>query len=237
MRWKSHVRFGGRAAETHSAKAEQGAPARPLHLRLDPGRLRVHQLRHRRVLPPHPRLARLGLQGDAAGHVRARAGAVHPPPSRRPVHLQGPGPPLRRRIAARPSASPKRSSTPGLRHRSAPSATPSTTRSSNPRSGSTRPSSSNIRTGPTRGPAGPKSNERPPAGSTGTTRRGSTTRSARRPRSSSKSTTASPTPPTSTRLPKTEPPSDPGRFSPPSWPVDPAHPEPNPRRRPGPAAY
>ena len=33
MRWKSHVRFGGRAGETHQSKGRQGAPARPLHLR------------------------------------------------------------------------------------------------------------------------------------------------------------------------------------------------------------
>jgi hypothetical protein len=31
MRRKSHVRFGGRAAETHPAKAGQGAAVRPLH--------------------------------------------------------------------------------------------------------------------------------------------------------------------------------------------------------------
>jgi len=31
MRWKSHVRFGGRAGETHQAKVWQGAPVRPLH--------------------------------------------------------------------------------------------------------------------------------------------------------------------------------------------------------------
>ena len=31
MRWKSHVRFGGRGGETHLAKAGQGAPLRPLH--------------------------------------------------------------------------------------------------------------------------------------------------------------------------------------------------------------
>jgi len=30
MQWKLHVRFGGRAAETHPAKAGQGAAARPL---------------------------------------------------------------------------------------------------------------------------------------------------------------------------------------------------------------
>ena len=31
MRWKSHVRFGGRAGETHPPKDRQGAPVRPLH--------------------------------------------------------------------------------------------------------------------------------------------------------------------------------------------------------------
>ena len=31
MRWKSHVRFGGRAAETHQPKDWQGAAVRPLH--------------------------------------------------------------------------------------------------------------------------------------------------------------------------------------------------------------
>jgi putative transposase len=31
MRWKSHVRFGGRAAETHLSKDWQGAAVRPLH--------------------------------------------------------------------------------------------------------------------------------------------------------------------------------------------------------------
>ena len=30
MRWKSHVRFGGRAGETHPSKDGQGAPVRPL---------------------------------------------------------------------------------------------------------------------------------------------------------------------------------------------------------------
>ena len=31
MRWKSHVRFGGRARETHQPKGWQGALVRPLH--------------------------------------------------------------------------------------------------------------------------------------------------------------------------------------------------------------
>ena len=31
MRWKSHVRFGGRAGETHQPQGRQGAPVRPLH--------------------------------------------------------------------------------------------------------------------------------------------------------------------------------------------------------------
>ena len=32
MRWKPHVRFGGRAAETHRSEGRQGAAVRPLHL-------------------------------------------------------------------------------------------------------------------------------------------------------------------------------------------------------------
>ena len=32
MRWKSHVRFGGRAGETHRQRCRQGAPVRPLHV-------------------------------------------------------------------------------------------------------------------------------------------------------------------------------------------------------------
>jgi hypothetical protein len=35
MHGNAHVRFGGRAAETHPAKAGQGAAARPLHLHPD----------------------------------------------------------------------------------------------------------------------------------------------------------------------------------------------------------
>ncbi len=68
-------------------ESEQGAPARPLHLRLDPGGVRVHELRHRRVLPADPRLAHLVVQGHTTGHVRAQASPVHPPASRRPLHL------------------------------------------------------------------------------------------------------------------------------------------------------
>jgi transposase InsO family protein len=38
MLGNGHVRFGGRAGETHSVRAEQGAPVRPLHRRRDLGR-------------------------------------------------------------------------------------------------------------------------------------------------------------------------------------------------------
>ena len=41
MQWKLHVRFGGRAGETHSMKVEQGAPVRPLHLCADVGWCRL----------------------------------------------------------------------------------------------------------------------------------------------------------------------------------------------------
>ena len=36
MRWKSHVRFGGRAGETHRQRCRQGAPVRPLHVAMRP---------------------------------------------------------------------------------------------------------------------------------------------------------------------------------------------------------
>jgi len=47
MRRKSHVRFGGRAGETHQRKRWQGAPVRPLHLCVDLLRLLLHQLHQR----------------------------------------------------------------------------------------------------------------------------------------------------------------------------------------------
>jgi hypothetical protein len=39
MQWKLHVRFRGRAGETHQSKGGQGAPVRPLHLHPDVGRV------------------------------------------------------------------------------------------------------------------------------------------------------------------------------------------------------
>ena len=36
MRWKSHVRFGGRIGETHRSKERQGAPVRPYTKLLGP---------------------------------------------------------------------------------------------------------------------------------------------------------------------------------------------------------
>ena len=54
-----------------------GTPTRPgpvvggrLHLRVDPGRVRLRQLRHRRVLPAHPGLAGIDVQDHPAGAVR-----------------------------------------------------------------------------------------------------------------------------------------------------------------------
>jgi hypothetical protein len=50
MRWKPHVRFGGRAGETHQTKVRQGAPVRPLHA-LTVARLIADQRTDHRV--PH----------------------------------------------------------------------------------------------------------------------------------------------------------------------------------------
>ncbi len=74
MRWKSHVRFGGRAGETHSMRVEQGAPVRPLHLLLDVVGHRLRRLRRRRLLPAHR-----GLEGRPQ-HAR-------PPGARRLEHM------------------------------------------------------------------------------------------------------------------------------------------------------
>ena len=48
MRWKSHVRFGGRAGETHRQRCRQGAPVRPLHVEGD-----VVAVRERPARPAH----------------------------------------------------------------------------------------------------------------------------------------------------------------------------------------
>jgi hypothetical protein len=49
-----------------------------LHLRVDVGQVRLRQLHHRRLLPPDPGLAGVHVQDDAAGHLGAGTGAVHP---------------------------------------------------------------------------------------------------------------------------------------------------------------
>ena len=56
MRWKSHVRFGGRAGETHRAKARQGTPVRPLHRASDPRGQGVLRSRPRRLVPTRGRM-------------------------------------------------------------------------------------------------------------------------------------------------------------------------------------
>jgi transposase InsO family protein len=88
MRRKSHVRFGGRAGETPSVRAEQGAPARPLHLC---GQLVGHGLcgvRDRRALAADRGLAGGHQHGCRAGPGRPgdgdlaagqRAGGAHLP--------------------------------------------------------------------------------------------------------------------------------------------------------------
>ena len=57
MRWKLHVRFGGRAGETHPMRVEQGAPVRPLHLCDDQDRDGLRLLHHRCLLTDDRRVA------------------------------------------------------------------------------------------------------------------------------------------------------------------------------------
>jgi Transposase len=77
MRWKSHVRFGGRSGETHPPKDRQGAPARS-HVAnrcLDQVRRRVQNetLGHRgRKRDPLYRIRKLLLTGNERLDDRGR---------------------------------------------------------------------------------------------------------------------------------------------------------------------
>ena len=81
MRWESHVRFGGRAGETHPSKDGQGAPVRPIHpagARGRPGGECLGGDRHggQRRGPPGDRRLRYRDHGGHRGldRVPARAG-------------------------------------------------------------------------------------------------------------------------------------------------------------------
>jgi hypothetical protein len=96
------------AASRHPDLIDRGLrhadPARPvavcrLHLRVDVSPVRLRQFRHRRLLPPDPRLAGVHVEDDAAGDLGAGAGPVHPPPRQRRLHRHRPGASLRCRVA------------------------------------------------------------------------------------------------------------------------------------------
>ena len=74
MRWKSHVRFGGRAGETPTVVRRQGAPVRPLHLRANPHRVRLPGHRPRRVQPPGRGLGARPAPAHGAGNRGAGDG-------------------------------------------------------------------------------------------------------------------------------------------------------------------
>jgi putative transposase len=79
---------------------------RRLYVSVDTGRVRLRQLRDRRVLPPHPglesrhlqnhRLGPLRLGPLRLGPLRLGPGAVHPAPSQQPVRLDRARPSQRR---------------------------------------------------------------------------------------------------------------------------------------------
>ena len=79
MQWKLHVRFGGRAGETHQLKSRKGAPVRPLHLCSDLVGLRVRSVGNRRVLSVYRRLACLGVAAYRPGSRRSRTSNLGPP--------------------------------------------------------------------------------------------------------------------------------------------------------------
>jgi len=79
MRWKSHVRFGGRTEKTDRSKDQHRASVRPLHLRLDVVGLVLHRVRHRR-LRPHPGLVGRHNHDQPTGARCCRAGDLDPAP-------------------------------------------------------------------------------------------------------------------------------------------------------------
>ena len=110
----------GQAQHPHHRGRPQGAPSsrpdrpqlgcadtagpvvgRRLHLRVDPQRVRVRELRDRRVLPAHTGLAGLHLQGHVFGALRLGPGSFHPAPSQQRLHLGRSCAPFRRGIASR----------------------------------------------------------------------------------------------------------------------------------------
>jgi len=79
MLGNGHVRFGGRAGETHSVRAEQGAPVRPLHPAPHPRGQAVLRGGAGCLLAPGGRLVHRRHPDRGAGHQRPRDGDPVPP--------------------------------------------------------------------------------------------------------------------------------------------------------------
>ena len=79
MQWKLHVRFGGRAGETHQLKSRKGAPVRPLHICSDAGWVGVRRVHHRCVLQVHSGMANRPHPPRQPRHRRVGNGPGHPP--------------------------------------------------------------------------------------------------------------------------------------------------------------
>ena len=92
MQWKLHVRFGGRAGETHQPEKQEGRPGPTLHLRSDLVGFRLCSLRCRRLFAVHRRLGgyrnnlRTGLALDALEQALWARRPDTTEPDRRLVH-------------------------------------------------------------------------------------------------------------------------------------------------------
>ena len=147
-RRKSHVRFGGRAGETHQPRGWKGTPVRPLHVLLDVVGDRVRRVRRRCVLASHRRLEGSTHHARQPRRRRVEHGRVDSTPYQpRRADLS-----QRRRVATNTprSRTPTVSTSSTRCRRSAPSATASITQWPNRSTRSTRP---NYTATPPRSPA------------------------------------------------------------------------------------
>ena len=78
MHPKLHVRFGGRAGETHQLKSRKGAPVRPLHLCSDLVGLRVCGVGDRCLLAVRRRMASIQQRTNRPGSRRSRTSNLGP---------------------------------------------------------------------------------------------------------------------------------------------------------------
>ena len=166
MHPKLHVRFGGRAGETHQLKSRKGAPVRPLHLCSDLVGLRVCGVGDRCLLAVRRRMASIQQRTNRPGSRRSRTSNLGPATGHSRPRPEA-GSSLRRRqpIPVHPLHQPadgSRHLTVGRLSRRLPATTPSRS----PSSASTRQNSSEPRDD---GGTGTKSSTPPSSTWTGST--------------------------------------------------------------------